>query len=200
MLAAMLPRLGSRNLSSRWIAITVIATIVAAVDGGWLAGLAAFAPSLIWRGQLWRLVTWVFVERGAWDLIYTCVCIYRFGGDLAYRWGDRRLRRFMIEVLGAAAVVATLLALISSDAWRTHQLGGWPVGDALIIAWARQFPDAQVVVFHGLLTLRGRDLLIAVIVFNALFALFAGPFTMALELLACGAAYYYPPGRLGRRP
>jgi len=198
MLAAMLPRLGSSKLVSRWIAITVAVSIFAIFDGGWLARTAGFAPSLIWHGQLWRLVTWAFIERGAWGLVLTCLCIYRFGGDLAYRWGDRRLRRFMIEVLGGAAVVTTLLALIISDAWDIYRLGGWAVGDALVIAWARQFPGANVAVFYGMLTLRGRDLVIGIIVFNALVALFAGPFAMALELLVCAAAYYYPPERLAR--
>jgi membrane associated rhomboid family serine protease len=175
----------------------MIATIVSALDGGLLAGLAGFAPSLIWRGQVWRLVTWAFVESGAWGLIYTCLCIYQLGGDLLRLWGERRLRRFMIEVLGSAAVVATLLALISRDAWEVYRLGGWAVGDALVIAWARQYPRHPVVIFYGLLTLPARDLLILVIVFNVLFALFA-PFTMALELLVCAAAYYYPAARLAR--
>lgn len=197
MLAAMLPRLGSSKLLSRWIAITMIATIVSALDGGLLAGLAGFAPSLIWRGQVWRLVTWAFVQGGAWGLIYTCLCIYQLGGDLLRLWGERRLRRFMIEVLGGAAVVATLLALISRDAWEVYRLGGWAVGDALVIAWARQYPRHPVVIFYGLLTLPARDLLVLVIVFNVLFALFA-PFTMALELLVCAAAYYYPAARLAR--
>jgi membrane associated rhomboid family serine protease len=194
----MLPRLGSSKLVSRWITITLAASIVAFVDGGWLAGLTGFAPSLIWHGQLWRLATWVFVEPGPWGLIFTCACIYRFGGDLATRWGDRRLRRFMIEVLGGAAVVTTLLALISSVAWTMYQLGGWAVGDALVIAWARQYPDAHVVVFYGMVRLRGRDLILAVAGVTLLYALFLGPFSMALELLVCAAAYYYPPARLAR--
>ena len=50
----------------------------------------------------------------------------------------------MIAVLGGAAVVTTLLGLISRDAWTLYQLGGWAVGDALVIAWARQYPDVQL--------------------------------------------------------
>jgi membrane associated rhomboid family serine protease len=196
----MLPRLGSSKLVSRWLAITLAASIVAAIDGGLLAGIAGFAPSLIWQGQVWRLVTWVFVEPGPWGLIFTLACIYRFGGDVATRWGDRRLRRFMIEVLGGSAVVTTLLGLISAGAWGIYQLGGWAVGDALVIAWARQYPDASVRVFYGMVTLRGRDLILAVVGVTVLYAVFLGPFAMALELLVCAGAYYYPPARLARRP
>lgn len=198
MLARMLPRLGSSKLVSTWIMVTLAASIIAAVDGGWLAGWVALAPSRIWRGEVWRLATWVFVERGALGLVLMCASIYKFGGELAPRWGDHRLRRFMIEVIGGAAVVTTLLALLSDDAWHMHRLGGWAIGDALVIAWARQYPDSTLVLF-GLLRLHGRNLIAVTIGITSLSAIFSGPFTMAPELLVCAAAFWYPKARLTRR-
>ncbi|SRR5213078_1262004 len=198
MLAQMLPRWSSSKLVSTWITVTLAASIVATLDGGWLAGWAAFAPSRIWRGELWRLATWVVIEPGPLSLVLTCACIYKFGGELAVRWGDRRLRRFMAEVLGAAAVAASLLALVSDDAWHMQRVGGWAVMDALVIAWARQYPDATLVLY-GLLHLHGRRLILVTIGVTGLFALFVGPFAMALDLLACAAALWYPSARLARR-
>jgi hypothetical protein len=189
MLARMLPRLGSSKLVSTWIWVTLLASIVAALDGGWLAGWAVFAPSLIWEGQVWRLATWVFVEPGPLGLVLTCASIYKFGGELAPRWGERRLRRFMTEVIGGAAIVTTLLALISDDAWHIYRLGGWAVGDALVIAWARQYPE-RTLVLYGLLQLNGRNLIAIVAGITGVFAIFRGPFAMAPELLACAAAYW----------
>jgi len=194
----MIPRLGSSKLVSRWIALTLAASVLAALDGGWLGTWASFAPSRIWRGEVWRLATWVFVEGSALQLVLTCVAIYHFGGQLAPRWGERRLRRFMVEVLGASAVVATVLALISSELWRSYRAGGWAVGDALVIAWARQYPDSTLVLY-GLLRLRGKDLITVVIGITAVYAIFAGPFRWALELIVCAAAYGYPTERLARR-
>jgi membrane associated rhomboid family serine protease len=198
MLAGMFPRLGSSKLVSTWIKITLVASIVAILDRGWLSGWLALAPSRIWRGELWRLGTWVFVESGPWNLILTCASIYKFGGELAPRWGDQRLRRFLIEVLGSAAVATTLLALVSGTAWHMHRFGGWAVGDALVIAWARQYPDSTLMLY-GLLRLRGRDLITVTIGVTVVFALFSGPFVMAPELLACAAAFWYPSTRLTRR-
>src|SRR5215475_11318029 len=198
MLVAMLPRLGSSKLVSTWIWITLLASIAAALSGG-LMGWAALAPARIWRGEVWRLVTWVFVEPGALSLILTCASIYKFGGELAPRWGDRRLRRFVIEILGGAAAATALLALVSADVWRMHYLGGWAVSDVLVIAWARQYPDS-VLVFYGLLRLNGRNLITVVIAINCLYAIFVGPLAMAPELVACAAAYGYPSARLARRP
>jgi membrane associated rhomboid family serine protease len=198
MLTPMLPRLGSSKLISTWIWITLVASIAAAVSGG-LMGWAALAPARIWRGEVWRLVTWVFVEPGALSLILTCASIYKFGGELAPRWGDRRLRRFLIEILGGAAVVTALLGLVSTEVWHRGYLGGWAVCDVLVIAWARQYPDS-VLVLYGLLRLNGRNLVTVVIAITCAYAIFAGPLAMAPELLVCAAAYSYPGAWLARRP
>lgn len=198
MLTPMLPRLGSSKLISTWIWITLVASIAAAVSDG-LMGWAALAPARIWRGEVWRLVTWVFVEPGALSLILTCASIYRFGGELAPRWGDHRLRRFVIEILGGAAVVTALLGLVSTEVWHRGYLGGWAVCDVLVIAWARQYPDS-VLVLYGMVRLNGRNLVTAVIAITCAYAIFAGPLAMAPELLVCAAAYSYPGAWLARRP
>ena len=186
---------GSSKLVARWIALTIAASLVAAVDGGWLASWATFAPSRIWRGELWRLVTWVFVEGSPFQLVLTCVVIYHFGGQLLPRWGERRLRRFLLEVLGGSAVVSALLALILPDLWFSYRFGGWAVADALVIAWARQYPDSTLIVY-GLLRLRGCELIKITVGITAVYAAFAGIFAWSLELCVCAAAYYYPPKRL----
>jgi len=197
MLAAMLPRIGSSKLISTWIWLTLLVSIVAAVSG-WVMGWAALAPARIWRGEVWRLVTWVFVEPGPLALIVTCASIYKFGGELAPRWGERRLRRFLIEILGGTAVVTALLGLIIPAVWHARYLGGWAVCDVLVIAWARQYPDS-VLVLYGLLRLNGRNLITVVIAITCAYALFAGPLAMAPELVACAAAYSYPGTWLARR-
>lgn len=194
MLDPMLPRLGPSKLISTWIWITVLASIAAALSGA-LAGWLALAPGRIWHGEVWRLGTWVFVEPGALALILTCASIYQFGGELAPRWGDRRLRRLVIQILGGAAVATTLLALISAEIWHRQYFGGWAACDVLVIAWARQYPDS-VLVLYGLVRLNGRNLITVVIAITCAYAIFAGPLAMAPELLACAG---YPGAWLARR-
>ncbi|HEY1546398.1 MAG TPA: rhomboid family intramembrane serine protease [Kofleriaceae bacterium] len=178
----------------RWLALTVAASLVAMLDHRF-ATLAALEPSRIWRGELWRLVTWPFVERSPMSLIFTCVAIYHFGGQLAYRWGERRLRRFAIELVLAAAV-ATCLA----DAVLHHGIarcGGWAIADALVIAWARQFPTATLQLY-GVLQLQGRAIVKLVVATSIVYALYAGPVAMMPELVACIGAAAYPRGWLQR--
>ena len=170
------PRLQSK-LISQWILVTLAASLIAAVDGGFVARHAALIPSRILHGEVWRLATWPFVELTPLSLILTLVSIYKFGGELAYRWGDRRLQRFMVEVLLGAAVVTCLLALATGTRYMVR-LGGWAACDTLVIAWARQFPEAPLRLY-GMLTLSGRQLINFTLATAALFAVYYGPVQMA---------------------
>ncbi len=181
---------------SAWLAITLGASLASALTNGWLADWAALEPSQVWRGQLWRLATWPLIETSPLSLILTCAAIYKLGGDLAARWGGRRLARFVAEILLAAAVVTCLLAAATGDAYLSR-LGGWAAADVLVIAWARQFPD-RVLVVYTLLALRGRDLVRVTCAAAVVFALFIGVVAMAPELVACAAAAGYPTARLRR--
>lgn len=187
-----LPRFGSSKLVSTWILVTLAMSIVALIDGGWIEDRAALAPERILHGELWRLLTWPLVEPSPIGLAITCVSIWKFGGDLAARWGDRRLRRYMIHLVVAGGVVATLGALLSDHAWNMHRCGGWVVGDALVIAWARQYPDATLRLYYGMLELGGQRLVWFTLGFTCLVALASSPFVMAPEIVACVGAAYYP--------
>jgi len=191
----MWPRLSSK-LISRWILVTLVASIIAALDNGFLAQWASLAPAKIFRGQLWRLVTWPLIELGPLQLVFTCLAIFKFGGELAIRWGDRRLRRFMLEVVLAAGGVTCLLAALTGAGYM-HRLGGWTVTYTLIIAWARQFPDATLS-YYGLISLRGRELIGFTLGLAILFAIYIGPVRMAPELIACLIAARYPQALLRR--
>lgn len=110
--------------------------------------------------------------------------------------GDRRLRRFIVEILLAAAAVTCVLAAVTGVG-HVSRLGGWAVADVLAIAWARQFPDSALV-FYGLLVLRGREIVRIICGAAIVLAIFIGPMHMAPELFACAAAAFYPTSRLRR--
>jgi membrane associated rhomboid family serine protease len=178
------------KLVTKWIVVTLAASIVATLDGGWLASWAALAPSRVWHGEVWRLATWPLIEPGPMSLVVTCAAIYKFGGELAVRWGDRRLRRFVVQIVVGAALVTCLLAAVT-DTGYLQRVGGWAVFDVLVIAWARQFPEATLVLY-GLVALRGRRLITVTLGVAVLFAIYFGPVAMAPELVACAAAAAYP--------
>jgi membrane associated rhomboid family serine protease len=192
------PRFGSSKLVERWLVLTLGASLLSMMTSGWLAHWTALSPDRVLHGQVWRLVTWAFVETAPMSLIFTCVAIFKFGGELAPRWGDRRLRRFMLEIIIAAAVITTLLALVVPKTLYLSRSAGWAIGDVLCIAWARQYPTAIVRVY-GMLELGGKRLIAVTVGATVIFAIASGPFVMAPELFACLVAVYYPHDRLARR-
>ena len=191
----MWPRVGQSSFTTKWIVATLTCSIIATLDGGWLARLFALAPTYVWRGQVWRLVSWPLVEVGPMQLVLTCLAIYKFGSDLAVRWGERRLRRFVLEIVIGASVVTCVLSAVSGHF--VFRCGGWAMGDMLLIAWARQFPTRAVNVY-GIITLRGRDLITLTVAVSVIFAIYVGPVTMAPELVACFGTALYPRSLLGR--
>lgn len=191
----MLPRLGQSKLVDNWIIVTILCSVIGWLDGRF-AAWAALIPSRILHGELWRLFTWPFAEPGPMSLILTCASIYKFGGELAVRWGDRRLKRFATEVVLGATVFTVLLALVTGQRY-VVKLGGWAVTDALVIAWARQFPTACLTVY-GMLTLSGQRLINVTVGASILFAIAYGPVWMGPELAACAIAALYPAKLLRR--
>lgn len=190
----MLPRLGSK-LVSRWLVATLAVSIVAMVDGGWTIRWLSLSPERIWHGQVWRLFTWALIELGPYSVVITLASIYKFGGELAPRWGDRRLQRFMLQIVLGAAAITTLLGLVSDQAWHMYRSGGWVVSEVLVIAWARQYPNTPLQ-FFGFLTLNGQRIVGLTLGIVVLMGLAIGPFAAAPELVACFAAAFYPRGWL----
>ncbi len=180
----------------RWIVVTLVASGVAAVDGGWLASWVALAPSRIWHGEVWRLVTWPVVQPGPISLVLTCAAIFKLGGDLAASWGDRRLQRYIGQIVVATAIATSAVAAIAG-AGHLSRLGGWAVIDALVIAWARQFPG-RLLVLYGMVALQGSELVAVTVGISIVFAVYLGPLIMAPELFACGVAAAFPTGLLRR--
>lgn len=175
-----------------WMILAVLAfSLVAALDrrgGGPLDRMLALVPADVWHGELWRLVTWTFVEPGPWELIMGCLALYRFGIPLVDAWGRRRFLRFVSAIVLASAAGTCLLAAVVPRAWHYPHLGGWALGDALLIAWAFTFPDHRL--RFGPVAVGGPPLAYLVFALTLAFALFYGLGPFLPEMLAAYLALF----------
>jgi membrane associated rhomboid family serine protease len=172
------------------IAATLAMSLVAAIDaraGGELYHHLALLPEAVWRGQVWRLVTWAFIQGGPLSLIFACVVLYVFGSDLLISWGPSRYLRYLAGIVLIAGIGTSLIALVLPATWDLLHLGGMVIGDALVIAWARRFPDRPVSIYF-LLLLRGRALVSVIVAITLLFAVFHGIAWMLPDCLGVAAA------------
>jgi membrane associated rhomboid family serine protease len=148
--------------------------------------LASLRPADVWRGQVWRLVTWPFIQPSAFGLLWACVFLYWFGRDLAQEWGSPRF----LAVFGTIAVVAgggTCLAALVDPAILDHTyLGGYAIECAMTVAWGFWFPD-RVVRLYFVLPVRGIAIAWLTIAITIFIAVYSGWQGVLPELVAEGS-------------
>jgi membrane associated rhomboid family serine protease len=178
------------------IGVTLAVSLTAAIaarNGVDAYGQLALVPSGIWAGEMWRLVTWTFVESSPWALISGCIALYWFGGQLAGAWGARRFGAYVAGIVIFAGAGTALLAALVPGAWLLPHLGGFALANALVVAWALQFPDRTIPV-HVFLHLGGPVLAYGVVLMTVLYAAFYSVGAVLPELLAGIGALLYMNG------
>lgn len=132
-------------------------------------------PYAVLHGQIWRLITWVFVPPGGSSNIFfimiTMMFYYSIGTSLERTWGTWKYNKYifgglLFTILGAFVILAVtyllhgdmLVAADSISKMRIFALIGrsistYYVGMSIFLAYAATFPDAQVL-FMFLLPIR----------------------------------------------
>jgi membrane associated rhomboid family serine protease len=164
--------------------------------------LAALSAPMILGGELWRLVSWPFVQDDPLTLLFGGFMLYWLGQQLSFVWSERRfLLRFLAYAL-AASIGTTLVAVVWAPASGAH-VGIWPVANALIVSWALLYPERQVNVW-GVLPITGRQAAWLVLGGTILYGLAAGGLsgigTFTPHLCALAAAWVLSRGLGVGRP
>lgn len=177
-----------------WLAGVVLAgSCLAAVDyrvGFKLLRFLTLEPSLVMRGEVWRLVTWSFFELQPLNLIFGCMILLLMGRELADLWGARRLWATYVVLSFLAGATTTLLSLVWADLRAWDGVTIWPLVDALIIAWATLFPTRQMLVYF-VLPLGGRNLVYVTLAGTLVFALLSGFAQFVPHFVAMGLMLAY---------
>jgi GlpG protein len=87
------------------IALSILATLASGLPGlGGLTRLLYFSEYLggnfpeIVHGQIWRLVTPIFLHGGIWHLLFNMMWIYQLGGAMEIHEGSRFLLLFTVLI------------------------------------------------------------------------------------------------------
>ena len=77
-------------------ALTLASTIAGAIGSRnglpVVLELGSLAPARVWSGELWRLLTWSFLEPNPLSLVFAClVILFNLLADLIYGWLDPRI-------------------------------------------------------------------------------------------------------------
>ena len=96
--------------------------------------------SVFFEGQIWRLVTYMFLHGGAWHLLFNLFALWIFGSDIEEEWGTRRFLIFY----GICGVGAGLLSFFSMN---SYIIGASGAIFGVMTAFGVLYPHREILLF-----------------------------------------------------
>ena len=111
------PRFGIPNLMLYIIIGQVVVFFLDLFTRGWFSGMLGFWGPAILRGQVWRLVSFVFVpnDSNPFFLFLSCYFYYWIGQMLEREWGSAQFTLFYFSGVLLSAVLALVLGLLQPE-------------------------------------------------------------------------------------
>ena len=142
------PRFGIPNLM---LVIVVGNVLVWLMDqfsyGVSLSALLAFSPYYILHGQIWRIITFVFVPLDS-NLFFLAVSLYFYymiGNALEQTWGSFRFNLYFFTGVLFHVIAAFLIYLFTGQ---VYLLGTTYLNLSLFFAFAAVYPDMEFLLFY----------------------------------------------------
>lgn len=191
------PRFGIPNLMKIIVFGQILVFVLDLISGllydtGWLYYLE-FVPYFIFKGQVWRLVTWLFIPSSSnpFYLLISCYFYYSIASLLERQWGTARFSLFYL----CGAVLSVLFGLALGMA----QMGGLVLIDlsyymnlSIFLVLATMFGDMQVLLFF-IIPIKMKWLAIVdvvLVVVNMVESIAGGWWSVALVPLASFINYF----------
>src|SRR5262249_25868344 len=121
----------------------------------------AFSPGLVWKGQVWRLLTYAFLPNGIVDWVVSLFWLATLVCVLRRNWSGRELWIYCILSTLATSV---LLALVQQPG-ACPIVGNGAIILALLAAWCRLYGCERIILLGlGELSVRQAAGIVALIV------------------------------------
>lgn len=130
------------NLMTYIVGITSLVYVIQMFTPLNIAGLFSFVPSLVLKGQVWRIITFVFVPP-AYDMLSFVLMMYFYymlGNTLENEWGSFKFNiYYLFGIVGA--LIAGMLTGFATNVY---------INLSLFLAFAYIFPDMEILLFFVL--------------------------------------------------
>ncbi|HRL49200.1 MAG TPA: rhomboid family intramembrane serine protease [Propioniciclava sp.] len=119
------------------VALGTLGTVVATLAAG-VANALYLDPRLVLSGQVWRIVTWPFVDAlSLWTLL-SLVLLWYFGRDLEAQVGRRSMAALYIGMWASLTAISLVVHLVSG----TGQMYGLGLIQFLVLLlWIAEYPQ-----------------------------------------------------------
>ncbi|HWQ30872.1 MAG TPA: hypothetical protein VN549_07765, partial [Negativicutes bacterium] len=134
-------RFAIKNLMAYIVGITGIVYALSYFDrSGFITGKLMLVPQLVLRGEVWRLVTYIFIPPAT-SLIWIMFVLYFYymvGSSLEHEWGS-----FKFNVFYFTGMLGTTIAAFITGYGATSLY----LNLSLFLAFAKIYPDYQLLLF-----------------------------------------------------
>ena len=140
------PRFGVPNLMLYIVGISLIVWLLSIMDTSrTLLSFFEFSPTKILKGEVWRLITFIFVPQSLsfWELLFFYF-YYWIGNVLEKEWGTPRFNIFIISGVLLTAIYGFVIYFVTKQ---SIAVSTYYIYLSMFFSFATLFPDVQVLLF-----------------------------------------------------
>lgn len=142
------PRFGVRNLMLFIIIGQIIVFLFSMMDRtGYFISYLLFSPQLILQGQVWRLITFVFVPESS-NLFTLAISLYFYyfiGNTLERQWGTPKFTLYYICGILCTVIYGMIAGLLGNFGY--FGIGSSYINLSMFFVFATFFPESRVLLF-----------------------------------------------------
>ncbi|MBR6521077.1 MAG: rhomboid family intramembrane serine protease [Oscillospiraceae bacterium] len=142
------PNFGIRNLMLFIVIGNIIVFLFSMMDkSGYFLSYLLFNPQLILKGQVWRLLTFVFVPEST-NLIMLAITLYFYyfiGNTLERQWGTAKFTLYYICGIICTVVYGMIVGLLGNVGY--FAMGSSYINLSMFFVFATFFPESRVLLF-----------------------------------------------------
>ncbi len=142
------PRFGFRNLMMVIVVGNIITFLMSYIDTtGTFISFLLFSPYHILRGQIWRLVTFLFIPNSM-SLFSFAISLYFYyfiGSTLEGQWGQSRFNIYYLSAVILSVIFGFVSYYTGSIQYLT--INGYYINMSMFFAFAALWPDFTVLLF-----------------------------------------------------
>lgn len=132
------PKLGIPNLMNYVVIGTAIVFLLDMFSKGYCSALLAFSPYYILRGQVWRLLSFIFIPESS-NLLFLAISLYFYwmiGSALEREWGSTKFTVFYFM----GVILNVLLGFLTGYATMSY------VNLSMFFAFATLYPETRFLI------------------------------------------------------
>lgn len=169
----------------------LVSAILQAIGAFSLVDFIGLSASGLFRGFIYQLITYPFVETNILTVVFNCLVVWLIGGELERNWGQKIYVRFLaltVLCVGLIFALVNLLFFFGTPNYfaSLHGLSG--INFALLIAYAMLFPDRPMA-FMMIFPMKAKTFCWILVAMEAYFAVFSSIRSSWAHLLAMGISF-----------